>query len=199
MLPSIGRHSRIARGYSDWKGFHDYIIEEFLRFGRPHFTEYPKTKVESWILAQHHGVPTRLLDATTNPLKALYFAVNNPVQRGNGVVWAIRFKSWRTDLSEEFSHFWEKELCPFLPAQYTPRLTAQEGAFILCPLPENKKPMVEINKISPQDIEYIKFIVPKKLKPQLRRELDILGCNDRLLFPDLDGVARGLKLSELDI
>jgi hypothetical protein len=195
LLPSIGRYPEVVRGYQNWRVFHDDLIEEFLRLGRPHFPTYPKSAVEAWVLAQHHGVPTRLLDTTTNPLKALFFAVDN--LDDDGVVWSIEFTSWRTELKEEHSKFWETELCPYLPAQYNPRLTAQEGAFILCPLPKNTKPMIEINKVEMELIHYTKVIVPKKSKPEIRRELNLLGCNSRLLFPDLDGVARGIRLTVL--
>lgn len=42
-------------------------------------------------LAQHHGIPTRLLDWTENPWKAAYFAANDEADRktGNIAIWAI--------------------------------------------------------------------------------------------------------------
>ncbi len=146
--------------------------------------------------AQHHGLPTRLLDATTNPLKALYFAVSDPVDDvENGVVWVLEYDGWRTELDDEQAEFWENELCAFLPAQYTPRLTAQEGAFLVCPLPENTYPMDPINKTKQRDVKFFKILIPKEHKAAIRRALATLGIKARLLFPDLDGVARGIRLA----
>jgi hypothetical protein len=97
-------------------------------------------------------------------------------------------------LKDEGAEYWENEICPFLPAQYTPRLTAQEGAFILCPVPENTKPMRELNKVRQSDLSFTKVSIPKRYKAAIRRELSILGIKSRLLFPDLDGVAQGIRL-----
>jgi hypothetical protein len=193
LLPSIGRYDIVERGFNDWRVFHEHIVEAFLRLGRPYLS-YPKTAAEAWVVAQHHGVPTRLLDTTTNPLKALYFAVSNYNDDSqSGVVWAIEATSYRTELEDDNVEVWKNETCPFYPAQYTPRLTAQEGAFLLCPLPENANPMSAINEISVPGLTLFKIVIPNTYKAAIRRELSILGIKPRLLFPDLDGVARGIR------
>lgn len=196
LLPSIGRYQNIVLWYSDWRFFHDHVIDKFMREARPHFAHYPQTDVEKWVEAQHHGVPTRLLDTSTNPLKALFFAVCNSKEDSDGVFWAFDYDMWRSDMDEPYRKYWENDIFPFLPAQYTPRLTAQEGAFISYPLPENKSSMPTLDKLDHEHLRCIKFTIPYSSKAKIRRELHVLGCQYRLLFPDIDGVARGIISSE---
>ncbi|SEL27266.1 FRG domain-containing protein [Nitrosovibrio tenuis] len=200
LLPGIGRYPQVVDGYDNWGGLHEHIIERFLRLGRPFFSEYPRNDSEAWVLAQHHGLPTRLLDATSNPLKALFFAVNNPADdSSDGVLWAFSYDSWREDLDATTRYSWDTELIPFLPPQIpNPRLMAQEGAFLSYPLPNNCDPLIPVDGLAKNELRLFKLVVPAAAKRNMRRELAVLGVQYRLLFPDLDGIARNIKLTELE-
>jgi FRG domain len=199
ILPGIGRYPVTVTGYDSWRVLHAHLISRFLRFGRPFFVEHPRSVQEAWVVAQHHGLPTRLLDTTTNPLKALFFAVNHPADdEHDGVLWAFSYRSWREELDEERCQYWDAEPVPFLPRQLNPRLTAQEGAFISYPLPDDCNALLPLEQLRQDNLSLTKFVVPAARKPDIRRELGTLGVQYRLLFPDLDGVARGIKLVELE-
>jgi len=201
LLPSIGRYPSVVRGYDNWRVFHDHVISRFARLARPYFNEPPTSDADWWVHAQHYGCPTRLLDWTTNPLKALFFTLNEPAHDSRpGVFWALTFDSWREDLPMGRG-YWDNEAVPFLPPQLNPRLLAQEGCFLSYPLPENTMALQPVDKLLSKtsgDLSLSKFVIPATAKSRLRRELTRLGGKFRLLFPDADGVARGIKLEELE-
>ena len=62
--------------------------------------EIPQNRFSTLVKMQHFGMPTRLLDTTTNPLVALYFACESKAEKGNDG--AVYFFSnlpvaWSTD------------------------------------------------------------------------------------------------------
>jgi hypothetical protein len=208
LVPSIGRpfirsakKVLLVNGYEDWKTLEDCLLEEFIKYSPPFLSVRPASKLEWLVLAQHHGLPTRLLDWNSNPLKALFFAVENPVHKDDGAVWALSPNGWWTDVSKvEDGIDNAQHVYPWYPDHSNPRIAAQEGCFTIFPLPSNTAPLRPLRTDgSDKLIEFAdKLIIPAGAKEGLRIELKRLGVTHQTLFPGLDGLAtrirRGLEL-----
>ena len=162
-----------------------------------------------WLfLAQHHGLPTRLLDWTEAALFGLYFSVRERTYWDqDGALWALDYgllnelqRGVRIKLQPG-----DKAVWPVFKDAFTPGAPGKHVAFGIVTDEIDVRMMVQLSAFTihgsnrPLEIfdgadEFlIKIIVPAASKERLLREIKRAGVRESTLFPDLHHLAAELK------
>jgi hypothetical protein len=237
--PATGRHrdSGVYRGAADaaWPlltsldilgGVHpphskaeleEHILRNFLRYSRPFFPVAPVNEWEVLIAAQHHGLPTRLLDWTYSPMVAAHFATVDAEHKGDRAVWRLDWKAVhryfrlpeRALLIQDLEGIFGQDrpftpwalfdprtrerqfACMIEPPSLDARIATQAATFTLCS--DNRRSFDSFLEESGLNSALTRFVIPGKEVSHLRDQLDLVSVDERRLFPDLDGLAAYLR------
>jgi hypothetical protein len=205
---------RLAAGRSGVEQLELHLLRNFRKYA---YQEGAADSIWRWLaLAQHRGLPTRLLDWTYSPFVALHFATANLSEMDrDGVVWAINFVEanrhvpgrLRDLMSAEGSDTATVEMldsigtlrdfdrlgrAPFVvflePPSLDRRIVNQLALFSL--MSSASATLDDWLAAHPRLAHRV--IIPASLKWEVRDKLDQANINERVLFPGLDGLSRWL-------
>lgn len=195
-----------------------HLLRNFRKYARRDLV--PDDSVWNWLaLAQHHGLPTRLLDWTFSPYVGLHFVTEEiETYDRDGVVWCVDYARAHALLPLPLRDVLERESADVFTADMLadaadtlPKLDAlaRKHPFVLFFEPPslderivNQFALFSLMSSPTANLEewlaehpklWQRLIIPAQLKWEVRDKLDQANVTERVLFPGLDGLSRWLR------
>lgn len=188
LLPPIGRDSFVPR--KNLTESERQMLDEFRAISLPFLSFEPQSELEWLAVAQHHGMSTRLLDWTTNPLAALWFAIRSAGKDDNAVdVWCLD----ANELGVVPNNVRNKPLSAtrchvYRPPHVSARIVRQSGWFTLHPIDSDGAfRALEADKKYATALTLLR--IPRRAFADIRFSLDRYGAHEASFMPDLAGAA----------
>ena len=201
----------------DYVALERHLLRAFRKYA--HRSVVKRDSVWEWLsVAQHYGLPTRLMDWTYSPFVALHFATASiDCMDRDGVIWAVNYvkahkllpRALRQELQCEGANVFTVEMLSesvesleklaglsaaefllfFEPPSMDDRIVNQ---FALLSVASDPAMILDDWLIQRPEL-FRKVIIPKSLKWEIRDKLDQANVTERVLFPGLGGLSRWLK------
>ncbi len=194
-----------------------HLLRNFRKYAHRDVVE--RDSLWNWLaVAQHHRLPTRLLDWTYSPYIALHFATANTEKSGiDGAVWCFDYAQGRQLLPDELRSALAAEGAAVFTVEMLSRVAGRLEAFDqLSPEPFMvffEPPSLDDRIVNQYALFSVlsspaaslddwleahpglcrKIVIPARLKWEVRDKLDQANITERVLFPGLDGLSEWLK------
>ncbi|MBA4260315.1 MAG: hypothetical protein C0446_14225 [Chitinophaga sp.] len=187
LLPNIARDKKEV----ETKTLEVHLLDQLRLIGAK-FLAKENSYLELMVLGQHYGLKTRLLDWTSNPLIALWFACNDNVENDT-YVYIL-----------ETTGLMDKEIytkCPFSnnttiviqPKLNNDRILAQQGFFTLHFYSEQHNRIIALEEDGSIKDRLIEICIPNSSREEIIDSLNRIGVSSRTIFPDLQGLCHHLN------
>jgi hypothetical protein len=179
-IPSIGREAV----YGPYKlAQEERLLQEF-KYRAVSLVRAPEFNDWHWLAyAQHLGVPTRLLDWTTSPLIAAFFALQDDCP-SDRAIYCVKYSRFLYEVeSNAISPFACTAEGRFTPPLIFDRLRAQRGLFTIHPRPTSMFYQSGMKVIR----------IPRDLVDKFRRRLFKYGVDYWSIYPDAEGLGQQLR------
>jgi hypothetical protein len=189
------------------------LLRNFRKYA--HRDATPRDSLWNWIaLAQHHGLPTRLLDWSFSPYVALHFATVRQAEWANdAVIWCVDCVKVKKYLPVKLQSLLKREDSDVLTVEMldavAPSVSALERlarkpflAFFEPPSLSdriiNQAALLSVSSRANLSVSgwlnghrelFRRILIPARLKQEIRDKLDQANINERTLFPGLDGLS----------
>jgi hypothetical protein len=213
---SYSNVSSLSRLTGEYETLERHLIRNFRKYAH---REAPGPTMWDWLsLAQHHGLPTRLLDWTFSPFVALHFAtaswpdddavllavdcegahgllpstLREPLEREGALVFTTEMLAGCAcdlDAFDEIGRGEDPFALFFEPPSLDERIVNQ--AAVLSAM-SNSTFQMEQWLEEHRDL-WRAWLIPRDVKAEVRERLDQANVNERVLMPDLDGLAAWLR------
>lgn len=210
--------SGLTRIGDDPAAIERHLLRNFIKYAE-HRPDARHHSVWHWLaLAQHHGLPSRMLDWSYSPLVALHFVTELPAAfDDDGVVWCVDYHGAKQSLPARLKDVLDREASDV----FTPEMLADavaslddlrrigdEPALLFLEPPSLDQRIVTQYALfsllthAEADMQAwverhpdlcTRVVIPARSKWEIRDKLDQANVNERVLYPGLDGLCRWLR------